>query len=262
MLLVSLSTNCSSDELHLQRQRLIKKIIQLISTSESWMHPFHGQPRPIKGKEPAMNVILSRQNICVHAGLSIGSQKIWFESYSNEIEHIDSVAWQMEWMISRNIVGSNRSSGAMYSYKQFEWVLSFIKQHWDPRGALQPPIEPQVDYPGDTQNFELFDDELLQAPECTREEFDRFDRFWSSRSINVLSATELMPLKNSDFLLSKHRMLSSFLDSHCVPNNQAISRISSGDLASSFLPMADQIGIKRFRTIEQTDEISSKEVTH
>jgi hypothetical protein len=36
---------------------------------------------------------------------------------------------------------------------------------------------PKVDHPGDTQNFELFDDELLQAPECTKEECDLFDKF-------------------------------------------------------------------------------------
>ncbi|CAF0771752.1 unnamed protein product [Rotaria sp. Silwood1] len=42
---------------------------------------------------------------------------------------------------------------------------------------IEPPIIPKVDYPGDTQNFELFEDEPLQAPECTQEEYDLFDKF-------------------------------------------------------------------------------------
>jgi len=42
---------------------------------------------------------------------------------------------------------------------------------------VQPPIIPKVDHPGDTQNFELFDDEFLQAPECTQEEYDLFHKF-------------------------------------------------------------------------------------
>ncbi|CAF4878710.1 unnamed protein product, partial [Rotaria magnacalcarata] len=40
-----------------------------------------------------------------------------------------------------------------------------------------PPIIPKFDHPGDTQNFEQFEDELPLAPECTKEEFDLFQEF-------------------------------------------------------------------------------------
>ncbi|CAF0947892.1 unnamed protein product [Rotaria sordida] len=55
-------------------------------------------------------------------------------------------------------------------FKHIVWIDIMERQ-------IQPPIIPTVDYPGDTQNFELFEDELLQAPECTKEEYDLFDEF-------------------------------------------------------------------------------------
>ena len=184
-------------------------------------------------------VVLVWSKECFHdlsAGLSIGLREIWFGSYSNEIEHIDWVVWPMEWMISRSIVGFNRSLGPICFWEESEWVSCLLHQlTLTHPHALQPPIEPKVDYPGDTQNFELFDDEPLQAPECSREESDRFDQFWSSRksmwnktlrSINVLLATDSASRKNRDFLLSKHRVLSFFLTrTVCQPMHRLVELV-------------------------------------
>ncbi|CAF3713144.1 unnamed protein product [Adineta steineri] len=55
-------------------------------------------------------------------------------------------------------------------FKQVSWA-DIIEQR------IRPPIIPIVDHPGDTQNFELFHDEPLEAPQCTFEEYNLFDKF-------------------------------------------------------------------------------------
>lgn len=67
------------------------------------------------------------------AGLSIGLREIWFGSCSNEIEHVDWVVWPMEWMISKSIVGSNRSLGLICFWEASEWVSSCDHSPWPRR---------------------------------------------------------------------------------------------------------------------------------
>lgn len=123
-----------------------------------------------------------------------------------------------EWYQRASLVPTDHLDWYASEKRPSEFLLATILPDQD--DSLQPPIEPKVDYLGDTQNFELFDDEPLQAPECSREESDRFDQFWLSRksmwnktlrSINILFATDSASKKNRDFLLYKHRVLSFFL---------------------------------------------------
>ncbi|UJR37104.1 hypothetical protein I4U23_029808 [Adineta vaga] len=67
-------------------------------------------------------------------------------------------------------------AGGVNDIKRHRW---FKRVSWTDimEQRIKPPIMPKVDYPGDTQNFELFKDERFQAAQCTIEEYNLFDKF-------------------------------------------------------------------------------------